>query len=320
VECHAFGCDFTGELSMGRMLTRTLVGAVLVASAACESALHPLEVDDDGDGFSELEGDCDDADPEVVYCPVTHAAGGTMIGILGGTFEMGCTSAEADCAEDEFPVHSVTLSHSFYIGETELTQGEYARAMGGNPSAFTDCGSDCPVEQITWSGAALLFNALSAEDGLTPCFQCDDTHCLALGSPLSCSGYRFPTEAEWAYAARCGDEFNFFNGTVDPDSVAWTANNSGGTPHPVGSLSPNACGLYDMIGNVWEWTWDWYGNYPSEAVSDPTGPVEGEERVMRGSSWDGALAYTRLSNRSRTKPADPLHILGLRLTRTITIP
>jgi formylglycine-generating enzyme required for sulfatase activity len=302
---------------MRSLLTPGFMGIVLMASAACEPTLHPLEVDDDGDGFSELDGDCDDADPKVIYCPVVHAAGGLMKGILGGTFEMGCTTAEADCAEDEFPVHSVTLGHAFYMAETEVTQGEYARAVGENPSSFIDCGLDCPVERITWNDAALFFNAISAEDGLTPCFQCDEANCLPLGSPLSCSGYRFPTEAEWAFAARCGDEFHFFNDTVDPDSVAWTANNSGGTSHPVASLSPNACGLYDMIGNVWEWTWDWFSDYPSGPVSDPIGPAEGEERVMRGSSWDGALEYTRLSNRSRNNPGDPLHILGLRMTRTI---
>ena len=302
---------------MSRQLTPVFMGFVLMGLAACKAPLHPLEVDDDGDGFSELEGDCDDTDPELIYCPVAHAAGGQMKAILGGTFEMGCTTADPNCAEDEFPVHSVTLSHAFYIGETELTQGEYAWAMGGNPSNFTDCGPDCPVERITWNDAALFFNVLSAEDGLTPCFDCDDVECTAAGSPLECSGYRFPTEAEWSYAARCGEDIDFHNGTVDPDSVAWTTHNSGGKSHPVALLAPNACGLYDMIGNVWEWAWDWFGDYPTGSVSDPTGPDEGEARVMRGSSWDGALEFTRLSNRSRTNPADPLHILGLRVTRTI---
>ena len=188
-----------------------------------------------------------------------------MVLIPGGTFQMGSTSSESFGWEK--PVHQVTLS-SFYIGKYEVTQGQWQAVMGSNPSNFQK-GDNYPVEQITWDDVQSFITKLNQMTG---------------------KRYRLPTEAEWEYAARGGTTGGRY-GNID--AIAWYSSNSGNSTHAVGGKQPNAYGLYDMLGNVWEWVQDWYGSYTSSAKTNPTGPSSGSRRVVRGGSWGDNASYVR---------------------------
>jgi formylglycine-generating enzyme required for sulfatase activity len=232
-----------------------------------------------------------------------------------GTFEMGCTpemDVEGGCEDDEYPVHEVTLTQGYYLGITEVTQGQWESVMGDNPSDFSACGDDCPVEQVSWEDAIAFANALSALDGLTAAYDADGN------VDPEANGYRLPTEAEWEYAARAGDETAFAGSDVI-DEVAWYDDNSSGTTHPVGGLAPNDHGLYDMSGNVREWCGDWYADdyYDVSPVTDPTGAPSGALRVNHGGSWDVTPQLTRIADRYWNTPIYLNNFLGLRLARTV---
>ncbi|MCP4688416.1 MAG: SUMF1/EgtB/PvdO family nonheme iron enzyme [Desulfobacterales bacterium] len=192
--------------------------------------------------------------------------------------------------------HRVTLGKGFYIQTTEVTQGQWRAVMGKNPSHFKKCGADCPVERVSWNDARVFIKKLNRRVGSSAC--------------------RLPTEAEWEYASRAGGEPDDFSGDADVDRVAWYSENSIGKPHPVGKKAPNALGLYDMSGNVWEWCGDWYGEHPADAVVDPAGPSLGSYRVRRGGSWYTDAMDCRSSNRDRRKPDYRMNGVGLRLALT----
>ena len=206
---------------------------------------------------------------------------------------MGSPEGKVGRFHDELQ-HEVTLTRSFYMKTTPVTQGEWKALMGNNPSHFSSRGADCPVERVSWYDALAYCNALSCTEGLEPCYDlsacsgtpgtkgysCPDT----LSFSLDCEGYRLPTEAEWEYACRAGTTTRFHSGDDEEDlgKVGWYYGNSGGTTHPVDEKAPNAWGLYDMHGNVCEWCWDWYGAYPTKAVTEPMGATTGSLRVFRG--------------------------------------
>jgi formylglycine-generating enzyme required for sulfatase activity len=250
------------------------------------------------------------------------AHGGTMILIDAQTFEMGCTAGMTSCQSNESPAHLVTLTNDFYMGETEVTQGEYYAMMGTNPSHFSSCGSDCPVEMVTWHMSAAFANAVSDSEGLEQCYTCTgsgtSTSCSIAVEPYSCGGYRLPTEAEWEAAARCGEDTLYAGSTVIGD-VAWYDSNSGLTPHTVATKASNACGLYDMSGNVWEWTQDWYSSsyYSSSPGTDPGGATSSLYRVLRGGTWRNNHTSARVAYRNRNDPPYRYdYDFGLRLLRT----
>ena len=169
--------------------------------------------------------------------------------------------------------------------------------MGNNPSRFQG-DPNCPVEQVSWQDAQDFIQKLNAREGGTP--------------------YRLPTEAEWEYAARAGTTtaYCFGDDVSQLRAYAWYRDNSDGRTHPVGQLQPNAWGLYDMHGNVWEWVQDWYGAYAAETAVDPQGPAAGSDRVVRGGSWGSYAAYCRSAYRYRADPANRGGYLGVRLLRT----
>jgi formylglycine-generating enzyme required for sulfatase activity len=190
----------------------------------------------------------------------------TYVWIEPGTFTMGCSPGDVECLDVEKPAHQVTITKGFWIGQTEVTQAAYGRVIGTNPSYFK--GPSLPVEMITWEEAR--------------------AYCAA-------SGMRLPTEAEWEYAARGGNSSARY-GTVD--SVAWHSDNSGEKTHEVGQKAANEYGLYDVLGNVFEWVGDLNGNYGSSPVNDPTGPSSGSYRLLRGGSFGLPSNLARLSFRS----------------------
>ena len=201
--------------------------------------------------------------------------------VEGGTFRRGSPSSEDGRDDDDGPQHSVTVG-SFYMKATEVTQKEWREVMGSNPSRFR--GDNLPVENVSWFDAMKYCNALSKKEGRTPVYRINGNSVTA---NWSADGYRLPTEAEWEYAARGGKKSRGYkySGSNSVGSVGWYNDNSGSKTHPVGQKQANELGLYDMSGNVWEWCWDWYGDYSSGSQRDPRGPSSGSYRVGRGGSW-----------------------------------
>lgn len=210
-----------------------------------------------------------------------------MVQVEGGTFDMGSTTGE----NDEKPVHSVTLSR-YYIGETEVTQALWEAVMGSNPSYWK--GDNLPVEQVSWRDCQAFIKKLNELMG---------------------ESFRLPTEAEWEFAARGGNNSEGFeySGSKYRDEVAWYADNSGDYTHDVATKSPNELGIYDMSGNVWEWCQDWYGSYGSSAQSDPTGYSSKSYRVLRGGSWHSGANSCRVARRNIGTPTGADSHVGLRL-------
>ena len=224
----------------------------------------------------------------------------TFVGIPPGEFLMGSTSEYA--RDDERPLTRVKINKGFYLGKYEVTQVEWQAVMGDNPSMVSGCGR-CPVEQVSWEDVQAFIGKLNAKSG---------------GEK-----YRLPTEAEWEYAARAGTDTDTYAGEMtapkgnDPvvNEIAWYVKNSSGRAHPVGQKTPNGFGLYDMLGNVWEWVGDWYGDYPGGTVTDPAGPGSGSARVDRGGGWIHFARYCRTTHRNRAPPDLRNGSLGFRLLR-----
>ena len=217
----------------------------------------------------------------------------TMIPVEGGTFTMGATSEMENPCDDEKPTHQVTLS-SYYISETEVTQALWKAVMGSNPSEFK--GDDLPVVWVSWNDCQTFINKLNALTG---------------------KRFRLPTEAEWEFAARGGNQSRHtqYSGSSHYGDVAWYAWNSewNSETHPVKIKQPNELGIYDMSGNVCEWCQDWYGDYSSYAQTNPTGVGSGSKRVFRGGSFAFDSRYCRSSCRYFSTPEYSSVALGLRL-------
>ena len=227
---------------------------------------------------------------------VANSLGMSFVLIPAGTFMMGTPSDEPGRGNDELQ-HTVTISKSFYLQTTEVTQGQWREIMGTNPSHFKDCGDDCPVEQVNWDDAQEFILRLNEREGADK--------------------YRLSTEAEWEYACRAGSTTRFCFGDDETKLAehAWYHDNSGFRPHPVGQKKSNAWGLYDMHGNVWEWCEDWYGDYPSSPVTDPTGPSSGTARVFRGGGWRYYAGNCRSAFRFGSPPVDRGFDVGFRVAR-----
>ncbi len=235
-----------------------------------------------------------------------------MVTVDPGEFWMGSADDEKGRYADETR-HRVRLGRSFLVATTPVTQALYAEVAGDEPGAFV--GAQLPVESVSWYDAVRFCNALSERENLEPAYRIDGTDVSRIRRAL---GFRLPTEAEWEYAARAGQE-GAFSGSTTPGDVGWYWTNAGGCTQPVGKLRPNSLGLYDMTGNVWEWVWDVYGSYPGGGVTvDPTGPESGTLRVGRGGSWRDMERDVRVAcRRCQTPPGDTSPTLGFRLARSL---
>jgi len=230
---------------------------------------------------------------------VTNSIGMKLRLIPAGEFMMGSPETESE-REDNETQHRVTLTKPFYLGVTEVTQEQYQKVMGTNPSKFK--GPQNPVETVSWDDAVEFCRKLSAIPA----------------EKTAGHVYRLPTEAEWEYACRSGTttSYSFGDSESELGAYAWYKDNSGKTTHPVGGKKPNAWGLYDMHGNVWEWCQDWHGDYPSGSATDPTGATSGSYRVRRGGGWNLNAWSCRSAYRTWLTPEDRIIILGFRVLRS----
>ena len=230
-----------------------------------------------------------------------NSIGMKFVYIAGGNFTMGSPPGEYGRDNSEIQ-HQVTLTKGFYMQITEVTQRQWKKIMGNNCSFFSNCGDDCPVEQVSWNDAQEFIKRLNQRENT--------------------KRYRLPTEAEWEYACRAGSKTAFTNGGIEKEfrsynsnleAVGWYYKNSENGTHSVAQKEPNAWGLYDMHGNVWEWCQDWEGKYSFKAVTDPTGPPTGLSRIRRGGSWSHYPMFCRSAYRSWFPPKNKSPDLGFRV-------
>ena len=266
------------------------------------------------------------ADSKQPAAPVVGANGAItdlkldLIWIKPGTFTMGSPANETDRnppdrdppspsgwprTGNEGPQTQVTLTQGYWLGRTEVTQGQFKAIMGSNPSTFKNVGDDAPVETVQHFAIT------------TFCKKLTESERVAGRLPKGYI-YTLPTEAQWEYACRAGTT------TARPgdlDAMAWYAKISGRTTHPVATKLPNAWGLYDMLGNVQEWCLDWAGDHPGETVTDPTGPSTATHTmariVVKGGSWQSEAAFNRSAYRRFESPV-AFSMLGFRLALTPT--
>ena len=244
-----------------------------------------------------------------LFCLTAHMElRADMVFISGGTFTKGSPIDEIGRSNLEGPQHQVTVS-SFYMGKHPVTQEEYLRIMGTNPSHAL--GHNLPVTMVSWFDAIDYCNRRSLEEGLTPAYTRNGNDVIW---DRSANGYRLPTEAEWEYACRAGSVTLFYSGTT-VDTVGWHSVNSGRQIQPVGQKEPNSWGLYDMHGNVLEWCWDWLDEYSREAKIDPQGPYSGSSRVYRGGSWLFEPSHLRSAFRFGNHPNLRVSLVGFRVVR-----
>ncbi len=204
----------------------------------------------------------------------------TYVWITPGAFEMGCSNGDAQCEKDEKPTHSVKLTQGFWIGQTLVTQAAYKKVTGANPSMFK--GDNLPVDYVSFDDAT--------------------AYCSKVGM-------RLPSEAEYEYAARGGKPTARY---ASLDAIAWYGANSMSTTHEVAKKQPNEYELYDMLGNLWVWTADWYGRYTAADETDPLGPKTGPAGVLKGGSWRNEGSRIRASARLTDGRANQFYEYGIR--------
>jgi formylglycine-generating enzyme len=231
-------------------------------------------------GASAKAAKADAATPKQGDVKVNPVDGQRYLWIPPGKFTSGCSTGDNECYKDEFPQRQITLTRGFWLAETEVTQASYENLIGENPSLFED--KDQPVEMVSWDDA--------------------NNYCMQIGG-------RLPTEAEWEFAARAGTTTARY-GNID--EIAWYWNNSQFTPHPVKQKKPNAFGLYDMLGNVVEWTHTFYTVQISQETINPQGPLTAEYKSLRGGGWWDDPDLIRASYRRHFEAGDYDFNIGFR--------
>jgi len=263
---------------------------------------------------------------------------GKWITVTPALFKMGAGTNEP-CMQSDEAQHYVTLKNKYSLQATEVTQAQFLAVMNYKPASITSCGSNCPVENVSWHEAAAYCNALSVRSGQKECYlcigkdalvSCEEAYGFKGKDIYTCPGYRLPTEAEWEHAYRAGTTTAYYSGTNEPsqctdcatkafnaDKIGWYCANSGKIPHAVGGKGSNAWGLFDMAGNVAEWCHDWYQmDLGIKPMVDPVG-TKGTGRVFRGGSWQYYVRNLRAAHRDSMPPQGRAAYVGFRCGRTV---
>ena len=280
--------DLVVVISLSYRAAASVVLYATLVELPSGSTLYTATISSDTVMFSLIGASQDLVDKLLLPHKFTETAAGVniqMVLIGAGAFQMGLDEAPS---VGEQPAHTVALD-DYYIGATEVTQAQWRAVMGNNPSHFR--GDNLPVDGVTWEEAQLFCEKLSK---------------------LSGRHYTLPTEAQWEYAASGGMQTQY-SGGANLDEVAWYGANSGRRTHAVALKLPNAFGLYDMSGNIWEWCSDWYAPYEIAEQLNPTGPQSGTERVLRGGSWIIEAEHCRVTYRNANAPTARDYNYGFRV-------
>ena len=248
--------------------------------------------------------------------------------IPGGRFYMGSHDSDEYLRHNEHPQHRVIIPSNIFIGVYPVTQKQFQESMEFNPSTASE-DENCPVDGVSWFSAVEFCNKMSEAEGLQPYYTLKAVRRRANNSIESANvslaggdGYRLPTEAEWEYACRAGSitPWCFGDQVLEVAEYAWFYDNSAMETHPVGQRKPNAWGLYDMHGNVMEWCYDWYNEshyqqYVEGDTENPTGPDEGQVKVLRGGAWQFGAEATRCAYRNSSAPEAFAAVIGFRVCR-----
>ena len=238
-----------------------------------------------------------------------------MVELPGGSYQMGSPDSDDRAYGDEKPQHQVQVS-GFRLARTTVTTGLWHQIMGGRDQPADP---SLPVADISWTQAVRFCNRLSRRQGYKPCYRLTGVWPRRRWvCNWRASGYRLPSEAEWEYACRAGSATRYSFGD-DPallGEYAWFNANSGGTSHPVATRKPNRWGLFDMHGNLWEWCWDWYGDYAAELQTDTHGPKTVRRRVLRGGSFVNSPVFLRSANRDWDESVYRNQLIGFRCARS----
>ncbi|MEO5350406.1 MAG: formylglycine-generating enzyme family protein [Magnetococcus sp. YQC-3] len=229
---------------------------------------------------------------------LADAAGAGPLGMVfvpvpGGSFEIGCGSWQSRCFDNEKPAHTQEVE-PFLIGKYEVTQGQWQAVMGSNPSRFSACGAECPVESVSWADVQTFIEKLNARGE---------------------GSYRLPTEVEWEYACRSGGKPEKYCGGDEAGRVSWGEGSAGKTTHPVGGKAPNGLGIHDMSGNVFEWTCSDGGKYDDDGKNHTKCSAGGAARVIRGGGVFSAPTFVRTTYRISYDPGHQFGGIGFRLVR-----
>ena len=335
MEAVGVGYIITGRSSFGVSVYATgggfaVVGAIAALIGSIQTSMHRPsrtvvpEFNRYADGEEAIKvavtgNEIPDVETSSVDKPSATIPEGFVL-VEGGTFTMGSPESENGRYDDENQ-HRVTVG-DYIIGKHEVTFTEYDAFCDdtgrGKPHDQNWGREDRPVVNVSWFEAVEYCNWFSRNEGLEPAYQISGTN---VTWNRNADGYRLPTEAEWEYAARGGKESrgHVYSGSGSLVDVAWYRDNSGRQthPHPVGQKRENELGIFDMSGNVWERCWDWYGEYPSEALIDPSGPSSGEVRVNRGGGWGSSAGYCRIAIRDWDSPGNSTSAMGFRVAALI---
>ena len=269
--------------------------------------------------------------------------GGTVPGkwvkVTVKSFTMGAADNEPCSKPAEESKHQVTLTRNFEMQTTEVTQDQFQQLMGFNKSYFKSCGGTCPIDSVSWHQAAAYCNELSKKRGVKPCYSCTKSgttgyDCAVESSHKTiydCAGYRLPTEAEWEFAYRAGSQTPLYNGPIDSqrcnecsgkgtnaNKIGWYCANAGGKPHPVGGKAANALGLYDMAGNLYEWTADAYKQALGTApAKNPWHDDNDTTKTTKGGCWEHRSYRMRAAHRNDGKAAYGTVLIGFRCVRSL---
>ncbi|MDR1848379.1 MAG: formylglycine-generating enzyme family protein [Bacteroidales bacterium] len=272
-----------------RIMSKTLC-SLMIATAIVSFSSCGGDDDEENNG-----GTTPTPNPNPTVVTQTYTVNGVsfkMVAVEAGSFTMGTDDTSYFYYQYCSPAHQVTLTNDYWIGETEVTQELWQAVMGSNPSYFQ--GTNLPVETVSWNEVQVFIQKLNQMTGKT---------------------FRLPTEAEWEFAARGGNQSHnyLYSGSNDIYAVAWYIDNSNQTTHPVKRKAANELGLYDMTGNVWEWVNDWWSYYTSNSQTNPQGPTTGSSRVFRGGSWGNYSFYCRVDYRYFITHGSRYSNIGFRL-------